>query len=76
MYQLSLMAKQREYAVLKYAEERGEKRGVKKGKRSEAEKIIRGVLALKAVSISQISEATGWSEQAIQKLKDSMKLDT
>jgi len=71
MYQLSLMAKQREYAVLKHAEEKG----VKRGKRSEAEKIIRRLLALKAVSISQISEATGWSEQAIQKIKDSMKLD-
>ena len=76
MYQLSLLAKQTEYAVLKNAEEkaekRGERKGEKKGEKRAEEKMIRRLLTLNKMSIADISTVTGWSEEAIQRIKDSM----
>lgn len=63
MYQNSLLAKQTEYAVLKYAE--------KKGRDEEVEKIIKNLLAHKEFSISQISNITGRDEEFIQKIRES-----
>jgi predicted transposase/invertase (TIGR01784 family) len=65
MYQYSLLAKQSDYAARQYAREQGEKEGI--------EKTIRGLLALNTISVTEISKATGWSEEAIQKIKDSIK---
>ena len=72
MFNESLFDGQTEYAVQQYA--------IEKGKEEEAarvqkkfEKMIRGLLALKALSVAQISKVTGWKEDAIQEIKDSME---
>lgn len=73
MYQYSLLAKQSDYAARQYAREQGEKEGEKRGEKKGIEKTIRGLLALNTISVTEISKATGWGEEAIQKIKDSMK---
>jgi len=63
-----------EHSELFYAEKRGEKRGLEKGRKENAVKTAKNLLAMAVLLPDQIAQATGLDIEEIQKLRRKKKI--